>query len=158
MKHSRLVVLLLALSLFFVLTACGGDSSPSVPKVSPADEQALAEKLAAEAQKVPEPAADTTDGAGAPTQVKEAAALDKLVGDWVDVSNPDRFVKITKDGDAYKYQDNDGTYPGTAGDGFITVKISDDPDDTAKVFIDQSTGNLVTNYQGDIYEFTRKLS
>lgn len=157
MKHSRLVVLLLTLSLVFVFTACGGDSSSSVPKVSPADEQALADKLAAEAQKVPEPAAVTTAGPGTSATDPDAAALDKLVGDWVDVSNPDRFAKITKDGDAYKYQDNDGTYPGTAGDGFITVKISDAPDDTAKVFIDQSTGNLVTNYQGDIYEFTRKL-
>jgi len=85
------------------------------------------------------------------------AAADKLTGEWADINDAARVVKISSNGSEYQYADPDGTYAGTVKDGVLTIQISDAENDTAEVFIDAKTGNLVTNYQGDIYEFTKKL-
>jgi uncharacterized protein YdeI (BOF family) len=79
-----------------------------------------------------------------------------LLGEWNDISDLSRFVKLTKNGSEYTYQDNDGTYKGTYKDGILTITLSDAANDTAKVYIDSKTGNLITNYQGDIYTFSKK--
>lgn len=164
MKIRCLWAVLPALLLISGLSACGGGSgsSPATDTVSSADRQALADKLAAEAEKVPEPdkspTEPTTAETGSAGEAPEAAAVDKLLGEWNDVINDGRYVKITKEGDTYKYEDNDGAYSGKMQDGILVIQVSESPDDTARVFIDASTGNLVTDYQGDIYEFSRKLN
>lgn len=177
MKNMRLFTVLLAVVLIFSLSACGGKgTSADTSAVSSADKQARADKLAEEAEKIPEPdtvqdqsagtgeststssSSSTTTTTTADVAAPSAANPDKLLGDWVDVTNVDRFAKITKDGDKYTYQDNDSTYPGTVKDGVLIIQISSDPNDTAQVFIDSSTGNLVTNYQGDLYEFSKKVN
>lgn len=150
MKKKNLLVVFIVLALIFSLSACGGkdNSSPESLALSEADQQAAADKLAAEAEKIPEP----------DTKSSSTANIDNLLGEWNDVSDSTRFVKVTKEGDLYKYEDNDGSYSGTAKDGVLTIQISDAANDTAMVFMDPETKNLVTNYQGDIYEYSKKLS
>lgn len=149
------VVLVMALS----LAACGGSketASEESVSISTADQQQVINQLAEEAAAVPEPETQAAVQATA-SQDGTAGEVDKLVGEWADVNDATRVVKITSNGTEYQYTDPDGTYTGTAKDGVLTIKISDAENDTASVFIDAKTGNLVTNYQGDIYEFTKKL-
>jgi len=120
------------------LAACGNtDSSSSTTTISTIEQKA-------DEEKVPEP--DT----------KTFISADTLLGEWNDVNDAKRFVEITKDGDNYQYKDNEGTYPGTYKDNVLTIKVSNAKNDTAIVFVDAKTNNLVTKYQGNIFKFTRK--
>jgi hypothetical protein len=152
MRQKYLLAVFLVFTLIFSLSACGSSkdsSTAEVSSISAADQQAAVDKLAADAEKIPEP--DT----------KAAAATnangDDLLGNWSDVADASRGLTISKTGDVFQYKDNDGTYTGTVKDGVLTIKISDAENDTAMVFIDPKTKNLVTNYQGDIYEYSKKI-
>ena len=146
------VMVLTLVAMFSVFTACGnnskgnGDESSVAPEISTVEQSVVGEQLKAEAEKVPEP--DT----------KAAVTSDSLLGGWNDINDATRFVEIAKNGEEYQYKDNDGTYTGTFADGVLTIKVSDAENDTAKVFLETETGNLILDYQGDIYEFTKRLA
>lgn len=165
-RKSSLAVALVFI-MIFSLTACGGSKDKGADEstaVSSTVQQEVIEELAEEAAEVPMPEAETaaSTDAAADTATEangtEASSAEKLLGDWTDINDVNRFVKITSNGDQYEYEDVDGKYPGTIVDGVLIIKISDSENDTASVFIDAKTGNMVTNYQGDIYEFNRKLN
>ena len=161
MNKKKSCIAVLVLVMLFSFTACGGSSdtkgaSGDVAVVSSADEQKVVEELAEEAEAVPQP--DTKAAANGVSEDSSAqTAEDKLLGDWADINDETRMVKISVNSGEYTYTDSDGSYKGTFKDGILTIKISDAENDTAMVFIDSKTKNLVTNYQGDIYEFTRKV-
>jgi hypothetical protein len=77
-----------------------------------------------------------------------------LTGSWTDVSDESRFVNITQDGGGYVYEDNEGKLPAEYKDGALEIKVSDA--DTAKVYIDKSTGHLMLVYQDNSSEFKKK--
>jgi hypothetical protein len=164
MNWKKSLSIAVVIVMIFSLAACGGskeDGSQESASISSAEQQEVINQLAEEAAAVPEPdtqaaveAAATQDSS---TVQDSSAATDKLTGEWADINDAARVVKITSNGSEYQYADPDGTYAGTVKDGVLTIQISDAENDTAEVFIDAKTGNLVTNYQGDIYEFTKKL-
>lgn len=82
------------------------------------------------------------------------AAVDALIGSWVDISDETRFANITKADTDYQYEDNEGQYPATFENGSLKIKASDT--DTAESFIDAKTGNMLMIYQGSIWEFKKK--
>ncbi len=159
----KLWTVVLAFALIFSLAACGeskGNTTATSEGESVSTEalQEVVDKLAEEAQAVPQPDTKIAEADSATGEASLDTVEDKLLGDWVDINAADRVVNITKNGDQYQYKDSDGAYAGTFKDGVLTIKISDAENDTAKVFIDSKTGNMVTDYQGDIYEFTRKVN
>lgn len=139
-----LVAALLAVS----ATACSGPSEAdsealtSITEISP-DEMAV-EQMTGQQESIEQtiPAADAS------------ATVDQLVGRWVDISMPERFASISKDGDGYQYEDNDGKYPAAFEEGMLKVKVSDT--DSADVYMDSATGYLIVSYQGDVLEFQRE--
>lgn len=160
MRRNIFLVVVLIFIMLFSLTACGSknESSAETAEASTAAQQDVIEKLAEEAAEVPAPNAEVaasgdSAAAGNETQISSA---EKLLGEWADINNESRFVKISNIGDQYEYENADGKYQGIYKDGVLTIKVSDVQGDTAMVFIDAKTGNMVTNYQGDIYEYTRK--
>ena len=162
MGQKNFLAIVIIFIMIFSLTACGGDNaneSAEAAAVSSAAQQEVIEELAEKAAEVPMPDTQAAASADAAADVNEAesSSIEKLLGDWTDVNDVSRFVKITDNGGQYEYEDVDGKYPGTYKDGILTIKITDAENDTATVFIDVKTGNMVTNYQGDIYEFSRKL-
>ena len=162
MRRKSFWAVVLVFIMIFSLVACGSSKDKDTDEtaaISSSVQQEVIEELAEEAAEVPMPdveAAASTE-ATADTNDAEASSTEKLLGDWTDINDVNRFVKITNNGDQYEYEDVDGKYPGTIKDGIMTIKISEAENDTADVFIDAKTGNMVTNYQGDIYEFSRKL-
>lgn len=158
MNLRKSYIAMVVMALIFSLAACGGssgtDASSGSAAVSSADQQEVVDKLAEDAEAVPEP---DTQTAAVSTDSSAQTSEEKLLGEWADINDETRTVKITANGSEYEYTDPDGAYKGTVKDGVLTIKISDAENDTAMVFIDSKTGNLVTNYQGDIYEFTRKI-
>jgi hypothetical protein len=135
----KLVICILAFILLVSLTACGGASSQQGSDQSATDKPAVAE------QATVEQVADAPD-----TKVSG----DALAGSWVDINSPDRFVKITKTGDVYEYEDNEGKLPATFANGVLKLKVSDT--DTADVYINAETGNLLSVYQDNISEYKKK--
>ena len=158
MNKKRSLVVVIVLAMVFTLAACGGSTdtvSGDTASISSAQQQEVIDQLAKEAAAVPEPDTKTAAVAATSPESTSAGTVDKLIGEWADINDATRIVKITSNGTEYQYVDPDGTYSGTMADGILTIKISDAANDTATVFIDAKTGNLVTNYQGDIYEFTK---
>lgn len=159
MNLKGLMASILVLVMIFSLAACGGSnnaSSDAPATISTADQQEVINNLAQEAADVPKPDTQIIEGTTSPDSTAPDTE-NKLLGEWADINDATRIVKVTKNGEEYQYADPDGTYNGTMKDGILTIKISDAENDTAMVFIDSKTGNLVTNYQGDIYEFTKKV-
>ena len=161
MGQNKFLAIVIVFIMIFSLAACGGDNAEesAAAAVSSAVQQDVIEELAEKAAEVPVPDTQAAASADAAADANEAesSSIEKLLGDWTDVNDVSRFVKISENGGQYEYEDLDGKYPGTYKDGILTIKISDAENDTATVFIDVKTGNMVTNYQGDIYEFSRKL-
>lgn len=136
-----LVILVLAVTLTFGFAACGGSDSVD------GDNSEVEENTAP-----PEP--DTVEEAL--PEVDTSASVDVLVGNWVDISDSTYFANITKDGEVYKYEDNDGKYDATFKDGKLIVPVSDAENDFAEVYVDAGTGHLCVLYQGGIAEFEKK--
>ncbi len=143
MKAKRVLSICLAATvIIFSFTACGQSSS----EVIALDEQS-AEK---QADTMPVKEVVTQELA---VQDTNAVAAD-LTGNWTDTSDDSRYVTITQDGDKYFYEDNEGKLPAEYKDGALEVKISDS--ETAKVYLDKSTGHLTLVYQDNISEFKKK--
>lgn len=162
MKGTKFLMIILTLAMVFSFTACGEgkeEADEGIAVISEEEQQEVIDKLAEEASEVPVPDVEAAASADAAAQENEAetASDEKLLGEWADINDISRFVIITKSGEQYEYEDVDGKYPGTYKDGILTIQISDAEGDTAKVFIDSKTGNMVTDYLGDIYEFSRKI-
>ena len=162
MGQYKFLAIVIVFLMIFSLAACGGDNaeeSASAAAVSSEVQKEVIKELAEKAAEVPVPDTQAAASADAAADVNEAesSSIEKLLGDWTDVNDVSRIVKITENAGQYDYEDADGKYPGTYKDGILTITISDAENDTAMVFLDVKTGNMVTNYQGDIYEFSRKL-
>ncbi len=163
MKFKVTGAIILAVLLLVSVTACGSNqgSNSRESSLSLEEQKAVMDKLAAEATEVPHPETMPSAGetsapaADAGVQVGVARA-EQLLGTWLDATNEDRTAKISKDGDTFLFEDNEGKYQGTFKDGVLILKISEDENDTARVFIDSKIQHLVMDYQGDIYEFNRK--
>lgn len=136
----------LIVAFLFVLSGCGsggneGDSSDQ----SAAAEESVAAQAETVEQVVTEQIAEAVD-----TQ----ATVDELVGEWVDIVEADRFVKISKEGTEYQYEDNEGKLSATFDNGVLKVKVSDS--ETADVYIDTDSGHLLLSYQDNISEYAKK--
>lgn len=83
-----------------------------------------------------------------------STSVDSLLGSWVDIASPDRFVNITKKDAGYEYEDNEGKLPATFENGTLKVKVSDT--ESADIHIDKDTGNLISVYQDNISEYKKK--
>jgi hypothetical protein len=150
MKSCKLLVVgILVATIVFSLAGCGGGGN------SDSDQTAAVVGGVSESTA---PAEAETVVQGATQQVAEAvdtaSNVDAIVGSWVDVNAPDRFAKITADGTAYIYEDNEGKYPATFEGGILKLKVSDT--DTADVYIDPATEHLMMVYQDNVSEFSKK--
>lgn len=139
MKKLKVLIALVAIfSILLATSACGKkEESTGEQQVS---EQTSAPVEATVVEAVPSPDANST--------------VDALLGSWVDTSDPQRFVDITKTDAGYEYKDNEGSYPATFADGVLKVKATET--DTADVYIDAKTGYMVTVMQDDLTEFKKK--
>ena len=138
MKNRRfLAVCLLIFVLVMSFAACGSKSST--------DTSADASTTVAAQPGTVENVIPTAD---------PAALVDGLVASWQDINSADRFANITKVGDGYQYEDNDGKYMGTFASGKLVVKVSDT--ENADVFVDAKTGHMFLIYQGQPTEFSKK--
>lgn len=45
----------------------------------------------------------------------------KYLGEWVEIDNPNSFAKISKDGDALIWEDDEGKYPARIEEGQLKV-------------------------------------
>jgi hypothetical protein len=132
MKFRKLLAIgLVMLLLIAGMAACGSSS---------AKETQMTEEQQAEVTTVPDP--------------DPSSNVDSLVGEWTDISASDRFAKITKNGDAYQYEDNDGTYSATFSDGVLVIAVNER--DTANAYIDKKTGHLILIFQDSKTEFAKK--
>lgn len=140
MKSKKiLVVCILMFVLLISVAACGSKDTTSTESQTIVEEQVSAEPATA-TQVIPTP--------------DSAATVDALVGNWVDINSADRFANITKVGEEYQYEDNDGKYSATFKDGKLLLKVNDT--ETADVYVDEKTGHMFTVYQGNPTEFSKK--
>lgn len=128
------------------LAACGGSSNTSASSgetTVSADESANATEAAeSDVAAVSEPTADIK------------ASVDSVLGNWIEVDTPDRFANITQAGNDYSYEDPEGTYEATFADGVLKVKVTDT--DTADVYFDAASGNLIITYQDSLVKLKKK--
>jgi predicted small secreted protein/predicted small lipoprotein YifL len=154
MKFSKGFVFgIAAILLSISLAACGGGPADTADQsgTGPQDaNQQTADQKASSQATAPEKVIVEQEIAEPDTAVEAS----NLVGSWVDVTSPDRFVNITQDGTDYQYEDNEGKLPAVFKDGILKVQVSDT--ETADVYIDTETGHLFTVYQDNIAEYTKK--
>lgn len=147
MKSLKLLVVgMLVAMMVLSLAGCGGGtdaSGDSTAAVAPEGTPPVEAETVVQA--VTEQIAEAVD---------TGTKVDEIVGEWVDVNAPDRFAKITLDGTAYIYEDNEGKYPATFESGVLKLKVSDT--DTADVYIDPASGHLMMVYLDNISEFNKK--
>jgi hypothetical protein len=139
-------VLIFFLTALLLLSGCGGEK---------ADDGA---GTAGEVQQEPaEPVPEVVEQDIA-EQITEAADTeaepDAFVGDWVGADDDSLFVKITKEGDKYTFEDNDGAYEAAMSDGILKVTVTEG--EFADVYVDKETGNLVLTYMDSIISYARK--
>ena len=139
-----LIACILALIFTVSLSACGEETTNSSKEQTNTTVQAVDEL---------QPDQEVTIEEALPT-VNATVAVDNLIGSWIDITSPDRFVKITKLDSDYQYEDNEGKYPATFKDGVLKVKVSES--DTADAYIDKDTGHLLSVYQDNISEYNKK--
>jgi predicted small secreted protein len=87
-------------------------------------------------------------------EVDKLCPVDKLLGEWVEKDDATRFARIAKDGDTYVYEDNEGKYPATFQAGAMDVMVDDT--NTAIVYLDVKTGELLCVYNKEGVRFIRK--
>lgn len=136
MKIARkLVSLICGVVLTASLAACGGADNSSVSS----DSAAVSPEQATIVQSLPQP----------DTALKD----DSVLGDWTDIYDDSRYTKITKSDTGYQYQDPEATYTATFADGVLKVQVN--ADETADVYFDAASGNLVSVYQGSASWFKK---
>lgn len=102
----------------------------------------------------------TTNDKAAQAVVEQKAPLtdskakaESFIGEWKNVDDYNQITKITKSGNGYQYEDNDGKYEATFEKGKLKVKISDG--DFAEVAMNSETKNMIMTYQGSVVEFKK---
>jgi hypothetical protein len=138
-----LSVYLFVVMIFFTLAACSVVSTDaelhSLDKATEQQDETKPEKaVVAQEFASPDSDADSVD----------------LTGSWADINDMSRFINITKSGEEYVYEDNEGKLQTAYKDGVLEVKVSDT--DIAKVYLDKSTGHLLMVYQDNLSEFEKK--
>jgi hypothetical protein len=151
-----LVISILVTALLAALSACGNNKNAT-------DQQSDSQQQTAATQQSDAAQSSTQAGTGQQAIVTESmqtadpkASVDDLIGSWTDINSPDRFAKITKTDTGYQYEDNEGKYPATYKDGVLKVKVSDNDTDTADIYIDKNTGHMISTYQDNISEYSKK--
>lgn len=89
------------------------------------------------------------------------ATVDQLLGEWVDIDSPDRWVLISeKPNDMaypYYFEDNEGKYKASFETGELKVVLSQAIDfNYMSVFFDEALGNMVYVYEGEVSKFSKK--
>lgn len=139
----RSLIPLLILILSAVLTACGGSdtSIDSSSSVSTSIEVAENDSQEIDSLAPPEP----------------QATVDILLGEWVDVDYPERYVKITKTSTGYLYEDNDGKYNATFEKGVLKLNVSVYTEsENAEAYYENKLGNMVMIYKETLSKFKKK--
>ena len=144
----KVAILILVFALPALITACGNnDSGQQVDAQQQSEAEAVQSSIQAE-----------TDQVAAASEVIQTAdtkaSVDSLIGSWIDINTPERFANITKTDTEYQFEDNEGKYPATFIDGVLKVKASDSV--TVDVHIDTETGHMLSVYDGNITEFSKK--
>ncbi len=138
-----LIISLLTLSL---LAGCSGGSDTG----NSGDADNTAAEPVAAAPEVVEQEISEQITESADTEV----STDAFEGSWVGVDDESLFVNITKEGDKYKYEDNDGAYEAALSDGILKVTVAEG--DFAEVYVDKETGNLVLTYMDSMVSYMKK--
>lgn len=152
MKSSKiLVILILVFALPALITACGSNITSSSGQQADAQQQSesVQSSIKTETEQV------TVESEVIPI-ADPKASVDSLIGSWTDINSPDCFASITKTDTGYEYADNEGKYPATFKDGVLKVKVSDSDSDTADIYIDANTGHMLSDYQGNTSEYSKK--
>jgi hypothetical protein len=152
MKSSKiLVILILVFALVAGMTACGNNKTSSSGQQADTQQQSEAVQSSIQAE---------TDQVAVASEViptvDSKASADSLIGSWKDINSPDRIVNITKTDTGYEYADNEGKYPAIFKDGVLKVKVSDSDSDTADIYVDAKTGHMLSVYQGNTSEYSKK--
>lgn len=143
MKNLKVVIVLIStFALIIGLSACGDNTASSGQQ---SDTQVTTVQETEKQTEVVEQVMPSPD---------QKASADNLVGNWVGIDSPDFFVKITKTDAGYEYEDNEGKYTATFVDGVLKVQVGDN--DTADVYINPETGHLLTSYQENTSEYSKK--
>jgi hypothetical protein len=140
MKDKRILVsCMVVLISLLAFTSCGSNSS-----------EAGLQSTGVQADATPEE--EVVEQTLAEADIKADAA--DLTGNWIDVSEESRFVNITQNGEEYTYEDNEGVLQAAFKDGVLEVKVTGI--DTARVYLDQTTGHLMFIYQDNVSEYRKK--
>lgn len=169
MRHLRNVFLLvLALCIMAGAAACGGSgktegdtaatqataagNGTAADNSATADSSSNADSTAANSEKVG--VIQDGDSSNEFPPVDETLTDSSVLGEWTDISTPDRYAKITKTDSGYQYEDNDGKYDGSFKNGELILQVSDT--ENAYVYYDAKSQNLITIYQGSPTRFKKK--
>ena len=138
------LIFVVILAVVFAFTGCGSRNGDSSGETAVVDETPKEPEPEVVQQEVTQKIVEEAD-----TKTTE----DVFVGKWVGVDDPSLFVDITKDGDKYAYEDNDGTYEAVFADGILKVTVAEN--DFATVYVDKDSGNLVLTYMDNIIEYKK---
>lgn len=138
-----LAVLVISLLTLLMLTGCSGGGGADASGNTPSEPVEAAPEVVEQ---------DISE------QITEAAnteaTMDEFEGNWVGTDDEKLFVNITKDGDKYKYEDNDGTYEASLAEGILKVTVAEN--DFAEAYVDKETGNLVLTYMDSMVSYKKK--
>lgn len=165
-----LAVLLIAILLFSVFTACGSifddseasqndagisasdNSDNKSKKIDKSNEVAVAQEKAKEDNKQAE---EELQKPVTVTEEDKAANIDKFIGNWINISDESRFCVIKKTEIGYSYTDNESNFPAEVKDGVLSIHIEVD-DTYATGSVDEAAGTLTITYQEEKTVYKKK--
>jgi hypothetical protein len=156
MRNGRnLLAIMLVLVMLVFLSACGGSGATNETVGTGTNQDSVETTAAADSagNAAQTEAVTAVASDGLPT-ADSKATVDSLLGSWVDIDSAEKFANITKTDSGYQYEDNDATYEATFADGVLTVKVSDT--DSAQVYLDSKSGNMIATYQDGYQKFKKK--
>lgn len=65
-----------------------------------------------------------------------------------------RYAVISKSGNTYVYEDNEGKYIAVLKEGVLEIKVTEA--ETAIAYLEESTGNLILEYKESMWEYSRE--